>query len=42
MAPVRSAANRLVAAGEAVLTQDGRLVDPSRARGVIRLRLAPG
>lgn len=42
MAPVRRAANRLVAAGEVVMTQRGRPVDPSVARGPVRLRLASG
>jgi hypothetical protein len=36
---VRSAANRLVAAGALEMTQQGRVVDPSRARGPVRLRL---
>ena len=34
----RQAARRLVAAGKIVMTQGGRVVDPSRARGAIRLR----
>ena len=43
MCRVRAAANRLVAAGEIEMTQQGRVVDPSRARGPVRLRLArPG
>lgn len=37
---VRAAANRLVAAGELEMTQQGRVVDPSRARGPVRLRRA--
>ena len=36
----RAAARRLVAAGEIVITQKGRVVDPSTARGPIRLRRA--
>lgn len=39
MPRVRAAANRLVAAGEVVMTQQGRVVDPSVARGPVRLRL---
>ncbi len=39
--PTRRAARRLVAAGRLEITQAGRVVDPSRARGPIRLRL-PG
>jgi hypothetical protein len=35
---VRRAARRLVAAGRIVITQQGRVVDPSTARGPIRLR----
>lgn len=42
MAPIRRAANRLVAAGEVVMTQRGRPVDPSAARGPVRLRRASG
>jgi hypothetical protein len=38
MSTVRAAANRLVAAGEIVMTQGSRVVDPSVARGAIRLR----
>ena len=38
--PARQAARRLVAAGEAEVTQNGRVVDPSTARGPIRVRLA--
>ena len=37
--PARRAARRLVAAGEVVVTQRGRLVDPSTSRGPIRVRL---
>jgi hypothetical protein len=39
MPKIRAAANRLVAAGEVVMTQQGRVVDPSVARGAVRLRL---
>jgi hypothetical protein len=38
MEPARAAARRLVAVGEAEITQQGRVVDPSRARGPIRVR----
>ena len=34
----RSAARRLVASGEAEITQGGKVVDPSTARGPIRVR----
>jgi hypothetical protein len=37
--PAREAARRLVAAGRIVITQRGQVVDPSRARGPIRLKL---
>ena len=40
MEPARAAARRLVAGGEIVITQGGRVVDPSTARGPIRLRRA--
>jgi hypothetical protein len=36
----RRAARRLVAAGTVEITQRGRVVDPSTARGPIRIRLA--
>jgi hypothetical protein len=39
MEPARAAARRLVAAGKIVITQKGRVVDPSTARGPIRLKL---
>ena len=39
MEPVRSAARRLVARGQLEILQQGRVVDPSTARGPIRLRL---
>lgn len=38
MEGARSAARRLVAAGAAEITQGGRVVDPSTARGPIRVR----
>lgn len=38
MERTRAAARRLVAAGHIVITQQGRVVDPSTARGPIRLR----
>lgn len=40
MEPARRAARRLVAAGEVVITQGGRVVDPSTAKGPIRVRRA--
>ena len=40
MEPARAAARRLVAAGRIVITQKGRTVDPSTAKGPIRLRLS--
>jgi hypothetical protein len=40
MEPARRAARRLVAAGVVEIVQGGRVVDPSRARGPIRLRRA--
>jgi len=39
MEPARAAARRLVAADLIVITQGGRIVDPSTAKGPIRLRL---
>ena len=39
MEPVREAARRLVAAGKLDILQGGRVVDPSTAKGPIRLRL---
>lgn len=39
MEKVRSCARLLVAKGKIVITQNGRIVDPSTARGPIRLRL---
>ena len=38
MEPARAAARRLVASGEIEITQRGRVVDPSTAKGPIRLR----
>ena len=40
MEPARAAARRLVAAGRILITQGGHVVDPSRARGPIRLKKA--
>ena len=40
MEPARRAARRLVAAGRIQIAQGGRVVDPSTAKGPIRLRLA--
>ena len=39
MEPVRSAARRLAAAGKLWFTQKGQIVDPSTARGAVRLRV---
>ncbi len=39
MEPVRQAARRLAASGAVEITQQGRPVDPSTARGPIRIRL---
>ncbi|WP_263373097.1 DUF2256 and DUF3253 domain-containing protein [Granulicella aggregans] len=39
MEPARAAARRLVSAGRIVITQKGSVVDPSTAKGPIRLRL---
>ncbi len=38
MEPARMAARRLVAEGQVEITQGGRVVDPSTAKGAIRLR----
>jgi hypothetical protein len=38
MEPVRRAARRMVAAGEVEITQGGSVVDPSTAKGPIRIR----
>ena len=40
MEPARRAARRLVAAGEVEITQGGTVVDPSTAKGPIRIRRA--
>lgn len=40
MEPARRAARRLVAAGRVEITQGGRVVDPSTAKGPIRIRRA--
>ena len=40
MEPVREAARRLVAKGEVEITQKGAVVDPSTAKGPIRIRRA--
>lgn len=39
MEPARAAARRLQAAGKVSILQDGRPVDPSHAKGPIRLKL---
>jgi hypothetical protein len=39
MEPAREAARRLVKAGRVVITQRGKIIDPARAKGPIRLRL---
>jgi hypothetical protein len=39
MEPARAAARRLAATGKIVITQHGAIVDPSTAKGPIRLRL---
>lgn len=40
MEPARRAARRLVSAGSVVVTQGGKVVDPSTAKGPIRIRRA--
>jgi len=40
MEPARRAARRLVATGSVEVTQGGRVVDPSTAKGPIRIRTA--
>ena len=40
MEPARAAARRLVALGKVSITQGGAVVDPSTAKGAIRIRLA--
>ncbi len=42
MEPARRAARRLVDAGEVEITQAGRVVDPSTAKGPIRIRRTAG
>ncbi|KZX20023.1 hypothetical protein EV639_107136 [Rathayibacter tanaceti] len=42
MEPVRRAARRLVDRGEIDIVQGGQVIDPSRAKGPIRLRRRPG
>ncbi|MEL6713727.1 MAG: DUF3253 domain-containing protein, partial [Planctomycetota bacterium] len=42
MEDTRRAARRLVAAGRVEITQKGRVVDPSTAKGPIRIRKAHG
>lgn len=42
MEPARRAARRLVAEGEVEITQGGRVVDPSTAKGPIRIRRRRG
>ena len=39
MEPARAAARRLVAQGRVLITQKGQLVDPTTAKGPIRVRL---
>ena len=41
MEPARAAARRLVARGEVVITQGGQVVDPSTAKGPVRVRRVP-
>lgn len=41
MEPARAAARRLVASGDVEITQGGVVVDPSTARGPIRVRRLP-
>ena len=41
MEPARAAARRLVTAGEVEITQRGRVVDSTAARGPIRIRRRP-
>lgn len=42
MEPARRAARRLVVAGEVEIVQQGRVVDPSTAKGPIRVRRVRG
>ena len=39
MEPIRMAARRLVVAGKAEILQKNRIVDPSTAKGPIRIRI---
>lgn len=39
--PARAAARRLVAAGRVEITQRGAVVDPSTAKGAVRIRRTP-
>ena len=39
MEPARRAARRLVASGQVEITQGGHVVDPSTAKGAVRIRL---
>jgi hypothetical protein len=39
--PARRAARRLVAQGDVVVVQGGKVVDPSTAKGPMQVRLAP-
>jgi hypothetical protein len=41
MEPARRAARRLVAGGLVTITQGGKPIDPSTAKGPIRIRLNP-
>ncbi|EFQ84247.1 hypothetical protein HMPREF0063_10963 [Aeromicrobium marinum DSM 15272] len=41
MEPARRAARRLVEAGRVQITQAGHVVDPSTAKGPIRIRRTP-
>ena len=41
MEPARAAARRLVASGDVEVTQGGHVVDPSTAKGPIRIRRVP-
>ena len=42
MEPARAASRRLVASGEVEIVQGGRVVDPSTAKGPIRIRRRSG
>ena len=41
MEPARAAARRLVASGDVEVTQGGHVVDPSTAKGPVRIRRVP-